>query len=234
MKNINLRNLVIAHRGIYNNLNIPENSIIAFKEAINKNIPIEIDVHLTKDNKLVVFHDNNLFRMTGVNKLIRKCDYNSLKKLKLLNTNQKIPLLEEVLQLVNSKVLIDIEIKDDKRITTTVNKLINLLDNYKGPFIIQSFYLKYLFFIKQKRRNYTIGILVMNIKYLCYKFIDSKLVLEIVKPDFIAYNKNLVMCSKVKKIRDSGIPIIAWTIKNENEKETTIKYADSLISEYFN
>ena len=233
MKDINLKNLIIAHRGIHNNLNIPENSIIAFKGAIDKNIPIEIDVHLTKDNKLVVFHDNNLFRMTGVNKLIRKCNYNDLQKLRLLNTNQKIPLLEEVLELVNNKVLIDIEIKNDKRITTTVNKLINLLDNYKGPFIIQSFYLKYLFFIKQKRRNYTICILVNNIKYFCYKLIDSKFVLEIVKPDFIAYNKNLVMCSKVKKIRNRGIPIFAWTIKNKNEKETTFKYADSLISEYF-
>ena len=84
MGNINLKNLVIAHRGIHNNLNIPENSIKAFKRALDKNIPIEIDIHLTKDNKLVVFHDKNLFRMTGVNKLIRKCNYNELKELRLL------------------------------------------------------------------------------------------------------------------------------------------------------
>lgn len=233
MGNINLKNLVIAHRGIHNNLNIPENSIKAFKRALDKNIPIEIDIHLTKDNKLVVFHDKNLFRMTGVNKLIRKCNYNELKELRLLNTDQKIPLLEEVLNLVNNKVLIDIEVKNDKRITTTVKKLINLLDNYKGPVIIQSFYLKYIFLIKQIRKNYTIGILVTNIKYFCHQFIDSKFVLEMVKPDFIAYNKNLVMCSKVKKIRAEGIPILAWTIRNKKEKETTFKYADSLISEYF-
>ena len=65
--------IFIAHRGIYNNLNIPENSMKSFKRAINSNVSIELDIHLTKDNKLVVFHDDNLIRMTGTYKKIRKC-----------------------------------------------------------------------------------------------------------------------------------------------------------------
>ena len=71
----NFKFVLIAHRGIYNNLNIPENSIKSFKKAVNNGIPIELDIHLTKDNKLVVFHDDNIIRMTGAYKKIRKCTY---------------------------------------------------------------------------------------------------------------------------------------------------------------
>jgi len=182
MENINLNNLIIAHRGIHNNLNIPENSIKAFKRAIDYKVPIELDIHLTTDNKLVVFHDSNLLRMTGENKLIRKCSYDELQKMSLLDTDEKIPLFEDVLSMVDGQVLIDIEVKNDKRLNTTVKQLIKTLDNYNGPVIIQSFYLKYLLSLKQKRKNYILGILVTNAEYFYYKFLDSKAILKLLKP----------------------------------------------------
>ena len=64
---VDLTNMIIAHRGIHNNKDIPENSIPAFKKALEKNLPIELDVHLTKDNVVVVFHDSIIKRMTGAN-----------------------------------------------------------------------------------------------------------------------------------------------------------------------
>ena len=70
--------------------------------------------------------------MTGTYKKIRKCMYDELKQFNLLSTEEKIPLLSDVLKLVDGKVLIDIEIKDDKRISKTCKELIKLLDNYKG------------------------------------------------------------------------------------------------------
>ena len=232
MCTINIKNKIFAHRGMHNNLNIPENSMKSFKRSLDKNIPIELDIHLTKDNKLVVFHDNNLKRMTGVNKLIRKCSYEELIKLKLLDTDEAIPLFIDVLNLINGKVLINIEVKDDKRLQTTVELLLNILDNYKGPFIIQSFYFRYLLLIKKKRKNYITGILVTNIKKFCYKIMYFKFITSIIKPDFIACNKNMIMCNSVKKLRNKGYIIIAWTIKNKKEKKNAYKYADSLISEY--
>lgn len=232
--NKNIKNLIIAHKGIYNNLNIPENSKKAFQRALERKLPIELDIHLTKDNRLVVFHDTNLQRMTGKNKQIRKCSYQELKTLNLLNTKEKIPLLKDILTLVNGKVLIDIEIKDDKRLLTTNKLLTNILDHYNGPFLIQSFYPKYIFWFKKYRPNYTRGLLITNTKKFCYQFIDSKFFLKKLKPDFIAYNKHIIACSKVQKIRKSGISIFAWTIKTKKEKITAQQYADSLISEYLN
>ena len=66
MKKINFKSRIIAHRGIHNNLDIPENSIKSFKEAIKQKLPIEFDVQLTKDNKIIIFHDYNLKRMTNL------------------------------------------------------------------------------------------------------------------------------------------------------------------------
>ena len=62
------KNTVIAHRGIHDNKEIPENSLKAFKLSIENNLTIELDIQLTKDNHLIVFHDANLKRMTGIDK----------------------------------------------------------------------------------------------------------------------------------------------------------------------
>ena len=73
-----IRNNRIAHRGAFNNIDIPENSLLAFKKAIDMKWDIELDVQLTKDNVLVVFHDEDLKRMTGISKKI--CDVDKYMK----------------------------------------------------------------------------------------------------------------------------------------------------------
>ena len=78
---MNFDNLIFAHRGVHNNIDIPENSIKAFKEALKNNLNIELDIQLTKDNKLVVFHDENLKRMSNVNKTLNELTYFEIKKL---------------------------------------------------------------------------------------------------------------------------------------------------------
>ncbi len=88
-----LKGIYIAHRGLYHKeKGIPENSIRAFKEAVKRNIPVELDVHLLKDGNIVSFHDDNLSRMTGYNKMIKDCTYEEISGLRLLDTNEKIPL----------------------------------------------------------------------------------------------------------------------------------------------
>ena len=94
--------MIIAHRGYWDKY-IPENSMTAFIRCVERNIPIELDVHLTKDNKVVVFHDYDLFRMTGVSKRIEETNYEELQKYNLKKSYEKIPLLEDVLKIVNNK-----------------------------------------------------------------------------------------------------------------------------------
>lgn len=80
-------NKIIAHRGVFDNKSVPENSMLSFMNAIKYNYPIELDVQLTKDNKLVVFHDDNLLRMTAYDKLLQEANYSEISNLKLLNSN---------------------------------------------------------------------------------------------------------------------------------------------------
>ena len=99
-------NKIIAHRGVFDNKSVPENSMLSFKNAIKYNYPIELDVQLTKDNKLVVFHDDNLLRMTGYDKLLQEANYSEISNLKLLNANENIPTFNEVLKLINNRVFL--------------------------------------------------------------------------------------------------------------------------------
>ena len=69
----------IAHRGIFNNIDIPENSMKAFRQAISQSCDFELDVQLTKDNVLIVFHDLNLKRMTGLDQNVEDTLYSEIK-----------------------------------------------------------------------------------------------------------------------------------------------------------
>ena len=83
----------VAHRGLFDkSLGIPENSLAAFQRAVEKNYGVELDVQLTKDNRLVVFHDEDLFRMCGVKKKVRDCTWEELCQYTLQGTEEKIPL----------------------------------------------------------------------------------------------------------------------------------------------
>ena len=77
----------IAHRGLYNRLDTPENSMKSFENAILKGYAIELDVNMTNDGHLVVFHDESWKRMTRIKNNITALDLNEIKKLKLLGTN---------------------------------------------------------------------------------------------------------------------------------------------------
>ena len=111
-----LKETIIAHRGVHNEKDIIENSLEAFKEAVNKNYIIELDVHFLKDGEVVVFHDDNIERMTGINKNLKDCTYDEIRNIKLLNKNTYIPKFSDVLKLVDGKVPILIELKNDNKV----------------------------------------------------------------------------------------------------------------------
>lgn len=83
----------VAHRGIHDNITVPENSLPAFNAAAEAGCGIELDVQFTKDRQLVVFHDDNLSRMCGDDRLVIDVTYDELSKMRLLDSDEKIPLL---------------------------------------------------------------------------------------------------------------------------------------------
>ena len=136
---------IISHRGIHDNKKIFENTLEAISLAVDKGYIIEIDIHLTKDNKLVVFHDYNTKRITKKNTIIEDSTYNDLNNQTIIH----IPLLEEVLNLVDKKVPLLIEIKQERKVGNLEQILMNILKNYQGEYAIQSFNPKVLYWFKK-------------------------------------------------------------------------------------
>lgn len=211
---MDLKNKIIAHRGFYNSL-IPENSMSSFKKCLYQNIPIELDVHLTKDKKVVVFHDFNLKKMTGLDREIEDLTYDEIKTLKLKGTKETIPLLSEVLDLIHNKVTIIIELKN-KKIGPLENALIKLLDCYEN-FYLQTFLMRSIYYIKAKRPMYKIGIVLFTYRHINYK-----------KVDFICCSKLGITGSKIQKLKKKKTLLI-WVIDSKKELEKMRKYGDAYI-----
>ena len=104
----------IAHRGLHNEI-YTENGLKAFKNALDNNLAIELDIHLTKDKKLVVCHDSNLKRTTNKEGIIEELTLEEIENNYTLLDGGKIPTLEDVLSLVNEQVPLVIELKVENK-----------------------------------------------------------------------------------------------------------------------
>ena len=202
---------LIAHRGAFDNVSIPENSIKAFQEAIKLGLAVEYDVQLTKDNVLVVFHDDNLYRMTGVDKKIEDVTFDEINKLTLLDTKEHIPTLKDVLNLINNKVFMDIEIKNTKRYKVLCNLLMNELKQYYN-YSLKSFYPKIVRYLKNNYKDIKCGLLIGD----CYKKLPIKTIIKYSKCDFLSISKKLLNKNKFIKL-SKNYPTQIWTIKDKNE-----------------
>lgn len=146
--------LWIAHRGLFQHPDVPENSLVAFKKAIAAGLAFECDVQLSKDGHVMVFHDTNLRRMTGKDADIHEVTAATMDQLTLLETKEKIPTLQDLLDLVDGKVPIHLEIKQERGVGPLEEKVLAHLKNYKGPVVILSFNKKTLRWFKKHAPNY--------------------------------------------------------------------------------
>jgi len=139
-----------AHRGLFDNkAGIPENSMDAFERAMLKGYAIELDVQMTKDGYLVVFHDQTLKRVAGLKEDITTMTLSEVKKAKLCGTESKIPTFEDVLMLIEGRVPLMIEVKSTPEYEILMPKLISLLEKYEGEYIIESFDPRILYWLKK-------------------------------------------------------------------------------------
>lgn len=232
-----LKQNLIAHRGMHCiEKGIPENSIEAFKQAIKNNYIIELDIHILKDNSIVVFHDDNLNRMTGVNKELKNVTYKEIKDLKLLNTNNYIPLLSDVLKLINGKVPVIIEFKYDVKTGRLEEKAMEILKEYKGKYAVKSFNVLSVYWFKRNFPKVIRGQLVSKLEKdtnILRKLLWENMLFNLfTKPDFISYDINGLPNKTVEKYRKEKI-ILGWTIKNKEDMEKAKKYCDNYICENF-
>ncbi len=226
-----------AHRGLHGG-DIPENSLAAFEKAVQNGFGIELDVQLSLDNVVCVFHDYNLKRMTGCEKLLCEMTYSELEELKLANTEQKIPTLEQVLSLVNGKVPLLVELKGESFDTSLCKKTADVLSKYSGAYCIESFNPLLIKDIKKYLPNVFCGQLYTNVCREKKKFSFQNAALTLMalnflaKPDFIAYDKKDRSSFPVKLTTKFFKAFnFVWTIKGEKELEQARKLKEYSIFE---
>lgn len=228
------KNKFIAHRGLHNSRIIPENSLLAFLKAIEKNYAIEFDVTISKDNFAVIFHDDDLFRLCNKHEKIEEVEYEFLKKQKLYNTNEHIPLFIEILELVKGKIPLIIEIKKHQDIGILENILVQYLKNYKGEYYICSFDKDILFWFKQNSKNIKRGLIFEFESKKLFKYQKILFLYKFfkIKPDYISLDYKLYYTSNIYEFcKRKNIPIIFWTINSIKLFEEFYNKVDGLIFE---
>lgn len=230
-KNSNIFNTPIAHRGLFDNAVYPENTEPAFLEAIRLGYAIEMDVQMTLDKVLIVFHDNDLKRTLGANGDVRNLTYNEIKNLTPFNKGYPIMTFSNFLKLVDGKVPILVEIKH--QINKGIEELVCLeLDKYKGEFAVESFNPNIIYRIRKLRPRFTVGVLCTKepkVSSKLVKFFMNNFGFKLyVKCDFLAVRVQdlLLNGKKLKKDR-----VITWTVRNEEELKIAEKYAENIIFE---
>lgn len=231
-----------AHRGLHQNPKVtPENSMAAFRLAVNHNYGIEMDVQLSKDNIPVVFHDYNLKRVCGINKKVRELTFAQLQELRLFQSEEQIPAFQSVLDMVNGQVPLIVEFKVEIHDTSVCKITAPMLQEYKGLYCIESFNPLVLLWYKNNRPKIMRGQLSSNLikdkevgRASLYFVLQNLLLNCITKPDFISYNYvhrdmiSFTLCRRLYKV-----PTFAWTIKTQESLNESRNSFDFFIFDHF-
>ena len=218
------KNQIFAHRGFHDKPQIPENSMVAFRRAIERGWGMEFDVHLLKDGSLMVFHDEALKRCTGAEGFLEDLTMAQAKELRLEGTNEQIPSFDEVLELVGGKVPLIIELKSFRgNYNALAAAVLNRLDSYKGDFCIESFDPRCVLAVKKLRPGVMRGQLAQNfvkrpenLPSWQRRMLTKLSFCLLNKPDFIAYrfeDRNVKACRRV--VDRQGAQEFSWTIASK-------------------
>ena len=236
-----LRGWFYAHRGLHDNKSVaPENSMAAFRKAVEAGYGIELDVQLTKDRIPVVFHDENLKRVCGVKGNVRDYTYKELEQIRLFESDEKIPLFAQVLHLVDGRVPLIIEIKVHEDYETVCRHIDAILAIYQGVYCIESFHPQAVWWYKKHRPLVIRGQLSCklndgNERFSLSKWMATHLLANfLTRPDFIAYdhkyaaNLSRRICRRLYKALS-----VAWTIRSQDELNQAQHHFDLFIFEGF-
>lgn len=231
-----------AHRGLHDEENgIPENSLAAFRRAVEHGFGAELDVHLLRDGSLAVFHDSNLKRICGADITIETLSAEEVKQYSLLGTGETIPMLQEVLTVFEGKTPLIIELKVvDNNAAALTDAVMAMLQGWNGTYCIESFHPGVVAHLKKLYPHVIRGQLSEN--FLKNKHINRfvafsmtfLLTTGLTKPDFIAFAHQDRSCISLRLMRHLyGVHEVGWTIRDQAVMEQLEKDGVTPIFENF-
>ena len=233
-----------AHRGYHDKPAIPENSMAAFRRAVEHRFGAELDVHLMKDGKLAVIHDSSLKRTAGVDVAVEDLTAEELKQYRLEGTDEQIPLLEQVLELFEDQTPLVVELKSERgNYNELAAATVAMLDKYRVRYCIESFDPRCLQWLRKNRPEIVRG--QLSEQFMRHgdgenlsrpvRFILSNLLMNFLTvPDFIAYRFSDRSCLSVRWCRRFyKVQEVNWTITDRRDMEEAEKAGNLVIFERF-
>ncbi len=225
-----LRNWNYAHRGLHGN-GVPENSMAAFRKALEHGYGIELDLHLMKDGNLAVIHDASLKRTAGTDVRIEELTLEDLEKYTLDGTGEHIPTFQQVLELYAGKAPLIVELKPvNGNHAALCEAACDLLKDYSGNYCMESFDPRCVWWLKCNRPQIIRGQLSANFltgksstPFALRLAMTWNLMNFLTRPDFVAYefkarkNLSLFLCRKLW-----GIQGVTWTLRSPEDHETAV------------
>lgn len=228
-----------AHRGLHDAEGTrPENSLAAFEAAVADGVGIELDVHLTADGHPVVTHDDDLARVTGRPLSVAGSTLARIAALRLGGTDQRIPTLSRVLDVVAGRVPVMVEIKNVRRQAGGLEPAVAaVLDGRPGPICIASFNPRTIGWFARHRPDVVRGqtsssYADVQAPFLARRFLASMAANRWTRPHFVSYELSALPNAWCERWRARGGALVTWTVRSPQDVVKARAVADTAIFEH--
>jgi glycerophosphoryl diester phosphodiesterase len=230
----------IAHRGLWSPDGPPENSLGAFSAACAAGYGIELDVQLSADGEAMVFHDDKLKRMTGVDRRLRDLTAAELGDLRLAHSDEKIPTLLEALAVIGHRAMVHVELKTPYgEVGPLEQRVHEVIADHNGPLCVIGFNpYSHAWFADRypgvlrglDSYSYDKAPNMAEAQRRAFARLEH---VEIARPHFLALGLDMLPCDRAAKHRADGMPIVAWTVRRPEQWDAIKDGCDNLIFEGF-
>lgn len=215
-----LRSTPVAHRGLHDEV-LEENTLPAFSAAIAEGYAIELDVNLTKDGVPVVIHDNELKRLMGLDARVSDMYLDDLKKERLKRSGEKVPTLDEALDLIAGQVPVLIEIKNFGMPGRLESAVLSALEGYSGEYALQSFNPLVCRWFARRDESLVVGLILYDLPGLGFDWLRNlkdNVFAAFASPNFIVYNYSLLSEDMAEAYRSKGVTVLGYGLPDGQER----------------
>ncbi|WBO22790.1 glycerophosphodiester phosphodiesterase family protein [Sphingomonas abietis] len=231
-----LRAQDFAHRGLWGGP-VPENSLAAARGAIAGGFGIECDVRLSRDGTVMVFHDADTERLTGVPGSVAGTTANAFAALRLGGGEERVPTLAQLIGLIAGRVPLLIEIKTDTLAQTAPLCLAvrRVLEGYRGPVAVMGFNPEVGHWFASHAPKIVRGLVMTEHRDGRFRTlrdaIARRLAVKRARPDFLAYDVRHLPSPLPSALQTTGLPVLSWTVRTPEQRAIVAEHADRPIFE---
>lgn len=233
----------IAHRGLHDKTRSDvENTASAFAAAIAGNFAIECDLQITADGEAVVFHDEKLERLTESMGLVKDLTAAEVTRLTIRNSKDRVQTLVSLLQQVDGRVPLAIELKTHwDGSTALAQRALDVLRNYHGHYCLMSFDPDVIEFLRLQSPRTIRGLVADRATEQYYNMLPPKRRLELrtlshlgrTQPHFISFYIRDLPFAPITELRSAGTAVISWTIRSPAQAAMALRHSDQITFEGF-